>query len=191
MLRPRRVLEVKSALFSLGTGLSQPNPCLATDDVHVRRRLTLREVRESFISELLRRFGVSGRKRSYQTLLVAARSSRRPFSFASALAVKATIAARTCRVDEQPHVPSEFPPGAKACAKPRILRPERSRGGLFPDRPANRHSEVHLVLARPGSGWAANVNFSNINKGISTIRQSHQWRFTTEYADILIPGKNS
>lgn len=30
--------------------------------------------------ELLRRFGVSGRKRSYQTLLVAARSSRRPFS---------------------------------------------------------------------------------------------------------------
>ena len=55
------------------------------DDVSVRRRLTHCEVRETFISELLRRFGVSGRKRSYQTLLVAARSSRRPFSFYAAV----------------------------------------------------------------------------------------------------------
>jgi hypothetical protein len=51
------------------------------DNIHVRSRLTLRDDRERLFFELLRRFGVSGRKRSYQTLSVAARSSRRPFLF--------------------------------------------------------------------------------------------------------------
>lgn len=81
--------------------------------------------------------------------------------------------------------------GAKEFASYGRGRLERSRGGPFPDRPANRHSEVLEFLARPGSGWATKANFSNINKDISTIRQSHQRDFTTEYAGIASPGRNS
>jgi hypothetical protein len=83
------------------------------------------------ISELLRRFGVSGRKRSYQTLLVAARSSRRPFSFTGWFldsvvppCLAATFAGRTCLVDEQPRLGREF---AQRCFGIRRQTPRKAK----------------------------------------------------------------
>jgi hypothetical protein len=43
-------------------------------------------------------------------------------------------------------------------------------------------------MARPGSGWAARVNFSINNNSISTIVQSHKVKYKMEYADIFEMG---
>lgn len=46
-----------------------------------------------------------------------------------------------------------------------------------------RHSEV-LLFGSPGVRKGAQVNFSKNNKGISSIAQSYEDKFTTEYAAI-------
>jgi hypothetical protein len=61
----------------------------------------------------------------------------------------------------------------------------------FPTAPAFRHSEVLLSVARPGSGWAAKVNFSKNNNSISSFVQSHQVKYKMEYADICFVDRNS
>lgn len=63
---------------------------------------------------------------------------------------------------------------------------KRSRGGLFPDCPDNRHSEVLFYLARPGSGWAAKANFSNNDKSISIIAQYDWHDYAVDHA-VLPP----
>jgi len=162
------------------------------NNAHVRCRLTHHNVRERLFSELLRRFGVSGRKRSYQTLSVAARSSRRPFLFWFQLPA-------TTRSRLRPHSsPAEFPghllresaPPA-CCARKRAGAGKRVGAAGFPTAPAFRHSEVLLSVARPGSGWAAKVNFSKNNNSISSFVQSLQVKYKLEYAGIWFVGRNS
>jgi hypothetical protein len=157
------------------------------NNARVRCRLTPANVRERLFFELLRRFGVSGRKRSYQTLSVAARSSRRPFSLSG------------------PSLPVFFGPRPREACSPtafrgRLLREsapgipnagKRVGAAGFPTAPAFRHSEVLLSVARPGSGWAAKVNFSKNNNSISSFVQSHQVKYKMEYADICFVDRNS
>lgn len=166
-------------------GQSLPAP----GNARVRTGLTHLWLQVSVTSELLRRFGVSGRKRSYQTLLVAARSSRRPFSFPHPSIPHSQTQPvwsmnRLAQAGSFCRAAGEFGAWGQEGAK-------RSRGGPFPDRPANRHSEVLYYLARPGSGWAAKANFSKNNKWILIVEQSSQAGFTAEYADISGLGSYS
>lgn len=158
------------------------------DNVSVRWPLTHCDIRESFISELLRRFGVSGRKRSYQTLLVAARSSRRPFSLYSSLLAPQqpdlTLAQPTCLVDERNQFALAFPVRRQRIRHSGEYEPGMKSGRPVSRPPRQRHSEVRAFMVRPGSGWASKSNFSKNNNTISNIKQSHKWSFTTAYAGI-------
>ena len=159
-------------------------PCV--NNARVRSRLTHPYVRERLFFELLRRFGVSGRKRSYQTLSVAARSSRRPFLFWSQFS--GCFGPRPREAGSPPAFPArllrESAPGITNAGK-------RVGAAGFPTAPAFRHSEVLLSVARPGSGWAAKVNFSKNNNSISSFVQSHQGKYKMEYADICFVDRNS
>jgi hypothetical protein len=151
---------------------------LAVSNALVRWRLTLRKLRASLYFELLRRFGVSGRKRSYQTLSVAARSFAPPFSFpgrVSLLCIPSPAAATPLAM-----VFPESPP-----ARPSSSSQAQNEVGAAccQAAPLDRHSEVLLCMASPGSGWAAKVNFSNNSNSILNIAQSHQRSYTMEYSD--------
>ena len=52
----------------------------------------------------------------------------------------------------------------------------------------DRHSEVLLCMASPGSGWATKVNFSNNSNSILNIAQSRKRNYTTEYSDNFSLG---
>ena len=159
------------------------------DNVSVRWRLTQYDIRETFISELLRRFGVSGRKRSYQTLLVAARSSRRPFSlYLSLLALRRSdliLTHTSCLVDERNRFAGAFPIRRQRIRHSGECEPGMKSGRPVSRPPRQRHSEVRAFMVRPGSGWATKSNFSKNNKAISNIKQSHKEICTTAYADII------
>ena len=158
------------------------------DNASVRSCLTQRELQDNFILELLRRFGVSGRKRSYQTLLVAARSSRRPFSLYSSLLAPQrpdlTLAQPICLVDIRNQFSLAFPARRQRIRHSVECEPGMKSGRPVSRPPRQRHSEVRAFMVRPGSGWASKSNFSKNNNTISNIKQSHKWSFTTAYAGI-------
>jgi hypothetical protein len=152
---------------------------LSVNNAPVRTRLTLHGLRANLDTELLRRFGVSGRKRSYQTLSVAARSSRRPFLFCFQLSgrrVAGLPRAARGTVDLA---------GMHRYSAPRAVQAQKEVGAAEAmAAPLNRHSEVLLSLAYPGSGRVAKVNFSKNNNSISITAQSHKVSYKMEYSDI-------